>query len=326
MKMEKRLILPLIMVTMLSTIFLVSTSGTAQAQTTAHLRINPSSYMYNVNFTSPPSFLSFNVSVTNVNSLATWQATISWDPAVLSYKNASIPSDNIYGTKTVISVPPDSSAPGTVIIGSALLDPTNPSSGNGTLFIFELNILGAPLPGTSNVSFAGVGSDTFLLDGTGADITFTYSDSVYSNIYLTGTAVTHTIPGSSRPVITTSNGTIQPNSGVIDTVGKTIAFNVTGNTGDTTFVYIDFPKNVINVTNNDIARWNVTVNGIKAAPQITQNDTDTFMFAYLTFGSDITVRARGDNIIPELSSIMIVLIITSCIALVAAKSKVKKKF
>jgi hypothetical protein len=324
MKMKKRLILPLILVTMLSTIFLVSTSGTAQAQTSARLAITPSDYKYNVNFTSPPSFLSFNVSVVNVTSLATWQATISWDPTVLSYKSSSIPADNIYGNKTAISTS-DNSTQGTLIYGSSLLDPTQAVNGNGTLFNLELNVLGAPLPGTSDVAFAGITTDTFLLDGTGVDIPFTHSNSVYSNIYLIGAAVTHAIPGSSRPVTTTSNGTIQPNSGVIDTVGKTISFNVTGNTGDTAFVHIDFPKNVINVTDNDIARWNVTVSGIKAQPQITQNDTDTSMLAYITFGSDVTVRAGGDNIIPELSSMLAILIITSCITLATAKNRIKKK-
>jgi hypothetical protein len=205
------------------------------------------------------------------------------------------------------------------------MTPTEAVNGSGILFTLELNVMNTTLSGTSDVAFAGITTDTFLLDDTGADIAFTYTGSVYSNIYLTGTEVTHTIPNSTRPVITTSNGTIQPNSAVIDTVGKTISFNVTGNTNDTAFLYVDLPKNVINVTNNDIARWNVTVNGAVAQPQITQTENDTFLFAYITFTGPVTVGVKGDNIIPEMSSMLIILIITSSIAIAIAKTRPRKK-
>jgi hypothetical protein len=100
---------------------------------------------------------------------------------------------------------------------------------------------------------------------------------------------------------------------------------VTGNTGDTAFLYVDLPKNVINVTGNNVTRWNVSLSGVSVQPQITQNDTDTFMFAIVTFASDVTVEVEGDNIIPELSSILAVLIIASSLTLALAKNKTRKK-
>lgn len=324
MKIEKRLILPIVLITILSAMFLASTSSIVRAQASAILAIAPSSYSYIANFTSPPSSLTFNISLTNVTTLGTWQTKVSWDQTILSFKNASIPSDNIFGSKSVVTVPPDTTTAGTVIYGSALLDPAQAVNGSGILFTLELNVVDTAFAGTSNVTFAGVGTDTFLLDGSSLDIPFTSTGSSYSNSYVVGTVVTHTISGSTIPVTTTSNGTIQANSTVIDIAGKTISFNVTGNTGDTAFIYIDFPKNVINVTGNDITRWNVTANGAVAQPQITQTATDTFMFAYITFGSDVTIRTRGDNIIPEFSSVLIMLMIASFIAIVIAKSRIKK--
>jgi len=324
MKIEKRLILPLVLITILSTIFLASISGTAEAQTPAQLTIVPSDYTYIANFTSPPSFLAFNISLTNVTSLGTWQASINWDPNLLSYKNASVPPYNIFGSEPVIATS-ITDTPGAIIYGSALLDPTHAVNGSGVLFQLELNVLNQSVTGTSDIIFAGIASDTFLLDGTAIDIPFGHTNSKYANIYLTGTAVTHAIPGSSRPVTTTSNGTIQPNSGVINTVNKTISFNVTGSPGATAFLHVDLPKNVINVTNNNLTRWNVSLNGVTAQPQITQNDTDTFMFAYITFASDVTVGVKGDNIIPELSSMLIILIIASSITVAVAKSRTRKK-
>jgi hypothetical protein len=100
---------------------------------------------------------------------------------------------------------------------------------------------------------------------------------------------------------------------------------VTGNTGNAAFLYADLPKNVINVTDNDIARWNVSLNGANVKPQITQNNTDTFMFAIITFASDVTVSVKGDNIIPELSSVLVVLIIASSLTLALAKNRTRKK-
>jgi hypothetical protein len=90
-------------------------------------------------------------------------------------------------------------------------------------------------------------------------------------------------------------------------------------------LYVDLPKNVINVTGNNVTRWNVSLSGVSVQPQITQNDTDTFMFAIVTFASDVTVEVEGDNIIPELSSILAVLIIASSLTLALAKNKTRKK-
>jgi hypothetical protein len=324
MKIEKRLILPLVLITILSTIFLASISGTAEAQTLAQLTFVPSDYTYFANFTSPPSFLAFNISVTNVTSLGTWQTTINWDPTVLSYKNTSIPSDNIFGSEQVISTS-DNSTLGSLIYGSALLEPTHAVNGSGVLFHLELNVVNASLPG-SDIIFAGIVSDTFLLDGSANDIPFGYANSKYANIYLTGTTVTHTISGSSDPVITGSNATIEPNSAGINTTSKTISFNVTGSSGDTAWMYAILPKSVIKINITDLSHWNVTVNSVQqSAPQITENTTHTFIYTTFPFASQVTLGVKGDWIIPELSSMLIILIIASSITVAVAKSRTRKK-
>lgn len=328
MKIEKRLILPLVLVTILSTIFLASFSTTALAQTSPPwLTIVPSSYNYIGNFTSPPSFLAFNATVTNVTSLGTWQVAINWNSTLLSYKNASIPSDNIFGSKSVVSTS-DNSALGTLVYGSALLDPTQVVTGSGVLFYFELNVLNQAAAGTSNITFGGTQghTDTFLLDGAGADISYTYANSKYSNIYLTGTMVTHTITGSSDVVITESNATIAPNSAGIDTTSKTISFNVTGSSGDTAWMYAILPKSVIKINITDLSHWNVTVNGVQqSAPQITENTTHTFIYTTFPFASQVTLGVKGDWIIPELSSMLIILIIASLATVAVAKSRTRRK-
>lgn len=325
MKIEKRLILPLVLITILSTIFLASISGTAEAQTPAQLTIVPSDYTYIANFTSPPSFLAFNVTVTNITSLFSWQTLINWNSTLLSYKNASVPPDNIFGSEQVIATS-ITDTPGTIIYGSALVEPTHVVNGSGVLFQLELNVLNQSVTGTSDITFAGIPSDTFLLDGTATDIPFGHTNSKYANIYLTGTTVTHTIPGSSDPVITGLNATIAPNSAGINTTSKTISFNVNGSSGDTAWMYAILPKSVIKINITDLSHWIVTVNSVQqSAPQITENTTHTFIYTTFPFASQVTLGVKGDWIIPELSGMLIILIIASSITVAVAKSRTRKK-
>lgn len=324
--MKKQQISLLVLAT-LSVMFIGSFPGTARAQSSTIFSINPSNYTFIANYTTPPTTLVFNITLTNVTDLSSWQVGIQWDSTVLTYNKISIPDNNVFAGQSILTAGPDNTDPSIVVYGAALAPGGTAFNGSGIVAQLELNLTqkAREPPASSTIAFEGVGIDTFLLDSDGIDIISTKMDSSYANIYLTGNIVTHTIQGSNRPVTTTSNGTIQPNSGVINTVGKTISFNVTGSTGDTAFLYVDFPKNVINVTNDDASRWNMSLNGVTAQPQITQNGTDTFMFAYITFGSDVTVAVKGDNIIPELSSMLIILIIASSATLAIAKSRTKRK-
>jgi hypothetical protein len=101
---------------------------------------------------------------------------------------------------------------------------------------------------------------------------------------------------------------------------------VTGNTGDTAFLYAILPKDVIKINITDLSHWNVTVNGVEQpSPQITENTTHTFVYTTFPFASQITLGVQGDWIIPELSSMLIILIIASSATVAIAKSRTRRK-
>jgi hypothetical protein len=303
--------------------FLASLTGTAKAQNAAQMVLKPT-YVYYPSTGVLPSALIFNISVINVTNLGSWQVTIAWNLSVLTFVNISLPTDNVFAGQSPVIAGPDTSTPGQITYGAA----AGPSMAgfNGTGIMAQIAMAPVAMlaaPASSIVEFKGIPIDTFLTAVNLVDIPVTVTNGWFA--YGTGTEVTHSISGSTRSVTTASNGTIQLNSAVIDPVNKTISFNVTGNTGDTAFLYADLPKNVINVTGNDIARWTVSLNGANVQPQITQNDTDTFMFAIITFASNVTVKVKGDNIIPELSSMLVILIIASSLTLALAKNTRRKK-
>jgi hypothetical protein len=325
MKTEKQPILLIILAT-LSLMFIASFAGTARAQSSTIFSITPSNYTFVANYTTPPTTLVFNITITNVTDLSSWQVGIQWDSAILSYKNVSVPTNNIFAGQSIVTAGPDTANSSMVVYGAAILFGGAPFTGSGLLAQLELNVTQAALvpPAFSIIAFEGIGIDTFLLDSVGADILSTKQDSMYSNTYLTGDIVTHTIAGSSNLVTTQSNGTIEPNSAGINIVNKTISFNVNGTAGNTAFLYAILPKDVINVT--AFSNWNVTVNGVKQpSPQLTENATHTFVFATFPFASQVTLGVQGNWIIPELSSMLIILIIASSATVAIAKSRTRRK-
>ena len=324
MKTEKQPILLLVLAT-LSLLFIAPFAGTARAQSSTVLAIGPSDYTFYANYTTPATLI-FNITLTDVTNLAAWQVGIQWDPAILIYKNMSIPTNNIFAGQSILTAGPDNTNPAIVVYSAALAPGGAPFTGSGIVVQLELNLTQAALaaPAFSTIAYEGIGIDTFLLDNNGADISNTQTNSIYTNTYLTGNIVTHTITGSSNLVVTESNGTVETNSAGIDTVNKIISFNVTGNAGDTAFLYARLPKDVINVT--AFSNWNVTVNGVKQpSPQLTENATHTFVFATLPFASQVTLGVQGNWIIPELSSMLIILIIASSATVAIAKSRTRRK-
>jgi hypothetical protein len=306
--------------------FIAPFAGMARAQSSAVLAINPSSYTFYANYTTPPATLTFNITLTDVTNITAWQIGIQWDPAILSFNDMSVPTNNIFAGQSILTAGPDNTNPAIVVYSAALAPGGAPFTGSGILAQLELNVTQAGLvaPASSTIVFEAVGTDTFLLDKNGADISSTQTNSMFTNTYLTGDIVTHTIAGSSNPVVIQSNGTVAANSAGIDTVNKIISFNVTGNTGDTAFLYAILPKDVINVT--AFSHWNVIVNGVnQTSPQITENATHTFVFATFPFSSQVNLGVQGDWIIPELSSMLVILIIASSATVAIVKSRTRRK-
>jgi hypothetical protein len=120
-----------------------------------------------------------NITVANVIDLATWQFELHWNSSLLTYANATIPSDSVFGSKTLISTR-DNSTLGMLIFAAAVLDPSQSFTGSGRLAQVELRIVNGV--GDCPLSFAGIHSDTFLLDGDGIDISFTAVNGHYEYV------------------------------------------------------------------------------------------------------------------------------------------------
>jgi hypothetical protein len=325
MKIEKRLVLLITLSAIVTMMFLASMTGTARAVPSAQMKIAPS-FAYYANYTTAlPTTLTFNISVVNVTDMATWQLSIRWNNSLLTYGLISIPSDNVFSPQSLIVVAPDTSVPGTVVYGANIPPGGNSFNGSGVIAQLRLNVTTTVTPPVScAVELADVPDGTFILDSSLVSMPITPVNAAYAYTYATGTQVTHSISGSSNPVVTQSNGTVAPDSAGIDTVNKRISFNVTGNAGDSAFLYAILPKNVINVTT--LSHWNVTVNGVpQSSPQITENATHTFVFTTFPFASQVTLGVKGDSIIPELSSMLVVLIIASSATVAIVKSRTRRK-
>ena len=154
--------------------------------------VNPIDGTHNFSFTTSDkavgdTFL-VNLTVVDVANLASWQTRVTWDPALLEYVNVSIfPSDHVFTGLGPILVPPDFSVPGSVLAGAAALSGT--FTGTGTLAVLTLKIIqgvsgGGPTSVTCDITFAGIGTDTFLLDGGGLDIPFTPVNGVYEYMWV----------------------------------------------------------------------------------------------------------------------------------------------
>lgn len=328
MKVEKRLVLLLILSAALTTMFLASFTSTVRAAASTEMVIQPtqpSGLMFPANFTAPPANLAFNLSVVNVTNLGSWQAAVQFNESLLGFVNFSIPTDDVLGAG-VITAGPILNSPGVWIFGGSAAPGFLGFNGSGVLAQFNLNVTTVTPPVSCNVDFEGLSTDTFLTAINLGDIPFTPVTVTYTYTYLQGTTVTHSITGSTNLVTTTTNGTIQPNSEGIDTTTKTLSFNITGNTGDTAFLYAELPKDVIHVTTDP---WNVTINGVlqpQSAYQITENATYTKIFVLqFAFGSQVAVGVQGNYIIPELSNVLIVMLIASSVAVAVAKGKTRKK-
>lgn len=108
-----------------------------------------------------------NITVVNVTSMDTWQIGLNWNSSLLTFVNASIPSDNILGSNDVYVVPPDTSQPERAQLYYAATLANHPPpytihvNGTGTLAQLEFRI--DQRGGQTDLSFVGIGSDTFLL-------------------------------------------------------------------------------------------------------------------------------------------------------------------
>ena len=96
---------------------------------------------------------------------------LNWNSSLLTFVNASVPSDNILGSTDLYVVPPDTSQPAAQLYyGATLTNHTISVNGTGTLAQLEFRI--DQRGGQTDLAFVGVGSDTYLLDPMLIDLPF----------------------------------------------------------------------------------------------------------------------------------------------------------
>ena len=121
-------------------------------------------------------------------ALNTYQFRVSWDPTLLDYVSLIRPSDDVFSTApgSVLPAGPDSSTPGQVLYGAAVLplSGTWGTNSSGRLAVLTLKIIqgvsvGGPVSVTCSLDFMNLGADTFMLNALGVDIAFTPNSATY---------------------------------------------------------------------------------------------------------------------------------------------------
>lgn len=128
-----------------------------------------------------------NITVVDINELQNWQIKLTWDSSLLSYVDASLPSDHVFsasGKSMILGGP--TPAPDSVTFGCTYINsvPKFLFNGTGQLCQVTLEITGevsvlGPQEVSCDLVLAGVPTDTFLLNGLGQDITFATVDGRY---------------------------------------------------------------------------------------------------------------------------------------------------
>jgi hypothetical protein len=139
--------------------------------------VNPIDGTHLFNFTTSQkavgdTFL-IDVIVNNAPDLFSWQIAVNWDPNLLEFSNIVKPPDMVFAGKTIVEAI-DTSVPGKVVYGQALMSPPGVDVTRGKLVQIELKII----KGVSilepkvecDIFFSGIGTDTFMLNSAGLDI------------------------------------------------------------------------------------------------------------------------------------------------------------
>ncbi len=195
-------------------VFFVATPKAVNAATTLEL-VNPLTGTNNFFFTTATKNVGdtfvINITVNGAVNVGTWQALITWDPTLLTFQSFVLPSDNILAYSSPISA----NTPGSGnLAAGATLGPgfTTGFTGSGTCGVVTLKIIQgvglAPLPAVVScaLSFANLGTDTYLLDPTLASLAFTPVDGAYQLSWVAPSTIPH-LYLSPTPIKPATNGT-----------------------------------------------------------------------------------------------------------------------
>jgi hypothetical protein len=136
---------------------------------------------------APNATFSINITIANVSDLFGCQILLSFAPAVLQCTSASLPADHIFADQSYSSplAVIDNTA-GTVskmVIIMGIQPGINVSKGTLCRMTFKVKIRG-----TSNLTFTGIGMDTYMIDSGGHQIDFTPQNGYFSDKLPTPTA------------------------------------------------------------------------------------------------------------------------------------------
>ena len=284
--------LPLIIISilMISTALFSATSlRPVSAQGTAVLLVDPQT----ASIYAQPTGTQFdvNISIANITGLAGLSFDFAWDnPALLKANsitevlyhtltpsaswsniwNLGLKFNNTAGTASYAQTWQD--------MGAAQADGYSPANITGKMATATLtfNVTQVPAAGSYvdvNLTLANVKAGD--LDGVAIPIS---SQNTTYRIYgppIINTKVTPiTWNGNTYNVTTVSNETVV--DGTVAFVGGpptwSLSFNVTGTDGDTAYVNVTIPMGLM------IGPFNVTVNGVAVTPQITSDETNTYVY------------------------------------------------
>jgi hypothetical protein len=175
MNLKKMLGYSLTTMLMLSTLMVIAP---VKASPGATLELtNPADGTHLFNYTTSQkavgdTFL-INVTINNVADLFSWQVHVTWDPTLLEFSKVVKPSDMVFAGKTIVEAI-DTSVPGNLVYGQALMTPPGVDVTTGKLFQIELKIIkGVSMLNPKvecDILFTSIGTDTFLLNSGGTDI------------------------------------------------------------------------------------------------------------------------------------------------------------
>jgi len=166
-------------------------------------------------------------------------------------------------------------------------------NGEGTIATVSFEVIGGPAV-TADFTL----DDTIMCDTTGATpgVAHNTEDATFS--FPVEYLAQHVIwDGFDFVVTTESNSTI---SDIDFTIGDSIAFNVTGETGSTGYTYIEMPREFMDGT------FSVLINGNPTIFAIRQNATHTRLYFVYTHSTK-SIMIFGTQVAPEFHSIALAL-------------------
>lgn len=263
--------------------------------------------------TTTDVYITVTVDIVNAYNVYSYQFRMNWTNPILNVTSITqgpfLSRNGAFGTTFIQK---KFNADGNLLVGSTQTtnDPTTAQSGNGTLATITFI---AEKTGTTTLHLY----DTKILDFFGVAYDHVTEDGLFSN------EIHEVNAGDSTfTVITQSNSTIYNFS--FNETGKSIVFSATNVTGSGVgFCNATIPKALLRAPDPNV--WQIFVNTSLITDFIkTENETHTFL--YFTFNmSTHIIQIKGTEVVPEFSSLILVMMLTATLLILVARQVYTKK-